>query len=83
VGVRLSRVRPRTRRKKRWSDLSREQRAGIVAAGTVQLGLQATALLDIRRRPAEQMRGHKGAWVALSFLNFVGPIAYFAIGRRR
>lgn len=59
------------------------KRAGIVAAGSVQFGLQAAALLDIRRRPDDQIRGHKGAWVGLSFLNFLGPIAYFAIGRRR
>jgi hypothetical protein len=41
------------------------------------------ALLDIRRRPAGQIRGPKGAWVAASFVNTIGPLAYFVFGRKR
>ena len=48
----------------------------------VQLGLMLAALIDIRRRPARRIRGGKGVWTAASFVNFVGPIAYFAFGRR-
>jgi hypothetical protein len=68
---------------KRWSDLSTEQRAAVVAAGTVQLGLQAAALVDLRRRSRRDLNGSKPLWVALSFVNFAGPLAYFAVGRKR
>jgi hypothetical protein len=70
-------------RKKRWSDLSTEQRAGVVALGTVQVALQIAALVDIRRRPADQIKGRKLAWAAATFINTFGPLAYFKFGRRR
>jgi hypothetical protein len=69
-------------RRKRWSALSSGQRAAIAGAGLVQFGLMLAALIDIRRRPARRIRGGKGVWTAASFVNFVGPIAYFAFGRR-
>jgi bacteriorhodopsin len=68
--------------RKRWSDLSRRQQAIIVAAGFVQELLSAATLLDLRRRPSTQIRGSKKLWVAAAFVNFVGPIAYFTLGRR-
>jgi hypothetical protein len=49
----------------------------------VQLGLLATALVDIYRRPAGEIRGRKRLWVAAAFVNFVGPISYFLFGRKR
>jgi hypothetical protein len=69
--------------KKRWSDLSTPQKRGIALSGAVQIGLLIAALLDIHRRPDGEIRGSKWAWIALSFINFVGPISYFAFGRRR
>lgn len=69
--------------KRRWSELTPSQRAGVVAAGTVQLTLLVAALADLRRRPAEQVRGSKALWTAACFVNFVGPLAYFKLGRRR
>jgi hypothetical protein len=69
--------------KKRWSDLSSEQRAAILGAGVVQVGLQGAALRNLRRRPSTQVNGSKTMWTALSFVNFAGPLAYFAFGRRR
>jgi hypothetical protein len=71
------------RSKKRWSDLSTEQRAAVAVAAVIQVGLLSAALADLRRRPSDQVKGSKGMWVALSFVNFVGPLAYFAFGRRR
>lgn len=50
-------------------------------AGAVQVSLQIAALVDLRRRPAEQVRGRKAIWAALSFVNFFGPLAYFKFGR--
>jgi hypothetical protein len=69
--------------KKQWSDLSAEQRAAIVGAGAIQLALHGAALIDLRRRPGDQVNGRKALWVAVSFVNFIGPLAYFAFGRRR
>ena len=51
--------------------------------GIVQFSLFAAALWDIRRRPAAQVRGPKALWTAAAFVNFVGPISYFAFGRKR
>lgn len=69
--------------RKQWKDLSAGQRWGVVLAAAVQLALLATALLDIYRRPAEEIRGSKPVWAVVSFVNFVGPIVYFLFGRRR
>jgi phospholipase D-like protein len=69
--------------KRSLRDLSGPQRAVIGAAGVVQVGLLAAALVDLRRRPAKKVRGDKRLWVAASFVNYVGPLAYFAYGRRR
>jgi hypothetical protein len=33
--------------------------------------------------PMPRSNGPRRLWVAVSFVNFVGPIAYFAFGRRR
>ena len=66
-----------------WSDLSTEQRVGVVALGTFQVSLQIAALVDIRRRPSGQIKGRKATWVAVSFINTFGPLAYFKFGRRR
>ena len=71
------------RKKRSWGDLSRNERAGVAGAGVVQIGLLAAALVDIARLPAEEIKGPKAAWAAASFINFAGPIAYFAFGRKR
>jgi bacteriorhodopsin len=67
-------------RQKRWSELSRPRQRAIIGAGVVQM-LLAAALLDLRRRPSEQVRGSK-LWAVAALVNFVGPLAYFAFGRR-
>jgi Phospholipase_D-nuclease N-terminal len=69
--------------KKRWRDLSTRQRRGAVAATLVQLGLLGAALADLRQRAPDQINGPRRMWVAVAFVNFVGPLAYFAFGRKR
>jgi phospholipase D-like protein len=69
--------------KRRWRDLSKRRQRAIVAAGVVQLGLLGVALVDLWHRPATEVRGAKQVWAAAVFVNFVGPLAYFAFGRRR
>jgi len=68
--------------KRRWGELSRGQRAAIVLAGTVELGLKVAALVDLYRREGSEVRGSKAAWVVAQAVNFFGPVAYFAFGRR-
>lgn len=68
---------------KKWDDLSEGQQAGLAAAAAVQLSLFAAALIDLVPRRASKVRGPKLLWFFLSFINFVGPLAYFVVGRRR
>ena len=67
---------------KQWKELSQARRCMIIAAGIIQLSLQAIALRDIARRSPSQVNGSKAGWVAASFINFAGPLAYFAKGRK-
>ena len=69
--------------RKDWSELSARQKTGIVLGGAVQIVLLVAALVDIRRRSPDEVRGSKRLWTAAAFVNFVGPISYFLIGRRR
>lgn len=75
-------VRSVPRSAKRFSYLSGRSRALIVLGAAVQVVLQGAALRDIARRPAAEVNGPRLLWAALSFVNFVGPIAYFLMGRR-
>jgi hypothetical protein len=71
---------------KKWSDLSKRSRRLIVAAAVAEASLKAAALIDIKRRPASQIRGPKWAWAAFVVVvnSFGGaPLSYFAFGRRR
>ena len=64
-----------------WSDLSPRSRRLIIAAG-----LKVAALIDIKRRPASQIRGPKWLWATVVVLvnSFGGaPVSYFLFGRRR
>ena len=49
----------------------------------LQLGLMIFALVDLARRPATAANGPRWAWAfIIIFINIIGPIAYFLIGRR-
>ena len=68
---------------KQWQDFTDRQKRGIVVLGVLQLMLLAAALIDIRRRPAEEINGSKRLWTMVVFINGIGPIAYFLLGRKR
>jgi Phospholipase_D-nuclease N-terminal len=71
---------------RKWSDLSPGTRRLIVGAAVVEGVLKVAALVDIARRPADQIRGSKWVWAPTVLLvnSFGGaPLAYFAFGRRR
>jgi hypothetical protein len=68
--------------KKKWSELTTAQRRAIYVAGAAEAVTTAAALRDLARRPAGQVRGPKAAWVLAFFVQPVGPLVYFAAGRR-
>lgn len=71
------------RSKKRWSDFSPRQRTAIIVGAIAELIMTSLALRDLARRPADQVRGRKPMWVPVFFVQPVGPILYFLVGRRR
>jgi Phospholipase_D-nuclease N-terminal len=70
------------RKKKRWSDFSPRQQTAIVLGAIAELIVTTIALGDLARRPARQVRGSKLLWLLTFFVQPVGPILYFLVGRR-
>ncbi|MFC9555683.1 DUF5652 family protein [Rhodococcus sp. NPDC056960] len=65
--------------------MSDRERRWLLVASVVEGVLKIAALVDIKRRPADEIRGSKAVWAtALVLVNSVGvvPIAYFLRGRR-
>jgi hypothetical protein len=72
--------------RKQWSDLSERNRKLLIAVGVVEGCLKIAALIDIKRRPASQIRGPKWLWATVvSIVSSAGllPISYFVLGRKR
>jgi hypothetical protein len=72
--------------KRTWSDLDESTRKLIITVAVVEGILKVAALIDIKRRPASQIRGPKWLWAPLvAVVNSarVVPISYFVFGRRR
>ena len=70
--------------KKRWQDLSPRTRQVIAAGAAFEGLLKIAALIDLKRRPSDQVRGSKTTWaIAITLINSAGavPIAYFLRGR--
>jgi hypothetical protein len=68
---------------RRWSDLSPRTRKMIIAGAVAESALKAVALVDLRRRPASEIRGPKRAWIpGLTVVNSAGivPLAYLTLG---
>lgn len=70
---------------RRWNDLSTVQRSAVVMAGVSDVALKAIALTDLRRRPAEQVKGPKWAWLLVILVNSAGltSMSYLVFGRRK
>jgi hypothetical protein len=68
-----------------WSGLSGRKRVLVVLAGVADASLKAVAFTDLKRRPAEQVRGPKLLWAAMVLINSGGvtSLAYLIFGRRR
>ena len=72
--------------RRQWSDLDERTRKLVITAGIVDAVLRVAALVDIKRRPASQIRGRKWIWAtAVAVVNSAGvvPISYFLFGRSR
>lgn len=70
---------------KRWSDLDPRTRKAILVVGALDGALKTVALIDLKRRSAEEVNGSRRIWAAaLTFVNSAGllPVAYFVRGRR-
>jgi hypothetical protein len=68
---------------KRWRDLSTAQKSVLLLLEPVELALTGVALLDLRRRPADQVRGPRVAWLPVLFVQPIGPLLYLFWGRRK
>jgi hypothetical protein len=68
--------------KKHWADFSDGQKVGIIVLAAVQIGLLVAALWDLAHRSADEVRGDRRMWAGLVFINWIGPLAYFTIGRK-
>ena len=70
---------------RRWQDLDPRTRRLIVVGACADGALRIAALIDLRRRPAGEVRGSKRLWgLGLVAVNSAGllPLAYFWRGRR-
>jgi hypothetical protein len=70
----------------RQRHLSERTRNLLFSAAIAEGCLKVAALIDLKRRPASQIRGPKWMWaVVVVIVNSFGavPLSYFAFGRRR
>lgn len=69
--------------KKKFSEMTTSQRAGVVAVATAQIALSVWAARDLKDRPSDQVRGPKLMWGLAMPIQPFGPIGYLALGRKR
>jgi len=67
-----------------WNRLSQGKRRLIVAVAAVETALKIAMLVDLKRRPAAQVKGSKRVWAASAIVNSAGiiPVSYFVFGRQ-
>jgi hypothetical protein len=66
----------------KWSDLTTLQKRAVVVGGALEVVMTLAALRDLASRRGDEVRGPKAAWVLAFVVQPIGPIAYFAAGRR-
>jgi hypothetical protein len=72
--------------RKQWSDLSPRTRRLLTVTAVIEGILKLAALIDLKKRPASQIRGPKWLWAtAVAVVSSAGvlPISYFVFGRRQ
>jgi hypothetical protein len=63
--------------------LTPQQKKVVVAFMVLNAILASFTWRDLRRRPADLVRGPKLLWRVWSSLNTTGSVAYWLVGRRR
>lgn len=71
------------RNKKTWNDLSSGQQTAVLVVGSVELALTATALVELAKRPRDEVRGRKLWWALACLVQPFGPPAFLLFGKRR
>jgi hypothetical protein len=72
--------------RRQWNDLSERTRRLITITAVAEGVLKLAALIDLKRRPASQVRGPRWVWATVVMVVSsagVVPVAYFVFGRRR
>jgi hypothetical protein len=72
--------------RRQWSDLSGRTRRLLAITAAAEGVLKLAALIDLKRRPASQVRGRKWVWATVvTVVSSAGvvPISYFLFGRRQ
>ena len=72
--------------RRQWSDLSERNRRLLTITAVAEGILKLAALIDLKRRPASQIRGPKWLWATVvTVISSAGvvPISYFVFGRRQ
>ena len=54
----------------------------IAALAVVEFGLLAAAWIVLFRTPTARLTLPKWAWAVICVVQFIGPIAFFAVGRK-
>lgn len=67
---------------KKWSELSSSQQRAISVVAILEIALTVAAWRDLASRPADRVRGPRRLWALAVLVQPVGPLAYFAVGRR-
>lgn len=65
-----------------WSSLSPTQQRLILLGSAAEVVLTTIAAVDLKRRPAAQVRGRKPLWALALVVQPVGPIAYLLAHHR-
>ena len=71
-------------KRRQWRDLSPRSQKILLVGAVAEGFLKIVALVDLARRPAEQVHGPKWAWApAITVVNAFGalPLAYLIFGR--
>ena len=66
-----------------WGGMSPMQKKLVVVTGIAEVAVTAWCAKDLRKRPAELVRGPKLLWGPALSVQPVGPIAYLVWGRKR
>ena len=64
------------------SQITPQKRLFLILAAILQFTLLIAAQWDIQQRAEDEVRGSKRMWRLLTFINFIGPLAYFLFGRQ-